>query len=212
MFVRRTLGRLILTSSLLVPLALTTASCSNAPPAKTATVKAGEMPEGGDWSGVYFDPVYGYLHLVKEGDTVSGKWRNTEGNAWGEMSGTANGDLYKYEWKEHKIGMVGKSATSEGRGYFKYAIPKAGEAHEIRGEWGLGQDEAGRKWVAVKQFNRRPDPNSVMPDEVERRGQGGGWDESEGAKPPSGGGSNKGGDKDKDKDKDKGGDMPAPVE
>jgi hypothetical protein len=208
MFVRRTLTHLLVTSSLLIPVALGTASCSSGPPPKMATAKAGEMPVGGDWTGVYFDQVYGNLHLVAEGTTVSGKWRNTEGNAWGEMSGSADGDLFKFEWKEHKIGMVGKSATSQGHGYFKYYIPKQGEAHEIRGEWGLGPDEAGRKWTAVKQFNRKPDPNSVMPDEIERHGQGGGWDDDQGggSKRPSGGSKDKGGD---DKEK---GDMPAPVE
>src|SRR5262245_30778283 len=148
MFVRRTLTQLIITSSLLVPVVLGTASCSSTPAARTASVKAGEMPVGGSWSGVYFDQIYGYLHLVEGVSTVSGKWRNNEGNSWGEMSGSVEGDLFKFEWKEHKIGMVGKSATSQGHGYFKYVIPKEGESHEIRGEWGLGADEAGRKWVA----------------------------------------------------------------
>ncbi len=34
---------------------------------KTAQVKAGEMPANGEWTGVYYNPVYGYLHLVKDG-------------------------------------------------------------------------------------------------------------------------------------------------
>jgi len=196
MFVRRTLTHLILTSTLIVPLAVST-GCSNGQGTKSsANLKASEMPEGGDWNGVYFDPIYGYLHLQREGDNVNGAWRNTEGNAWGEMSGTASGDIYKFEWKEHKIGMVGKSATSEGHGYFRYSIPKAGEAHEIKGEWGLGAEEAGRKWTAVKQFNRKPDLKSVLPDEVERRGQGGGWDESSTPLPK----------------KDKGSEAPAPTD
>ncbi len=147
--------------------------------AKMAQVKAGDMPVGGDWTGVFYSQVYGYLHLVKEGDTISGKWRTTAGDAWGEMSGKVTGNLFKYEWTEHKIGMVGPSATSSGRGYFVYTEPKEGEAHVIKGEWGLGNDETGQSWEAVKQQNMKPDPDSVIPDEVERRGVGGGWDEGQ---------------------------------
>lgn len=180
---------------LVVPLALLSFATVNSAcgggqeKAKFANVAPGDMPVGGDWTGVYYSQTYGYLHLVKEGDTVSGKWRTTAGDAWGEMNGKVTGDLYKYEWKEHKIGMVGPSATSTGRGYFKYTVPKEGEAHELKGEWGLGSDEAGQTWTAVKQQNMRPNPDSVMPDEIEgRTNVGSGWDEGSGTPPPSEGG------------------------
>ncbi|MEZ4219843.1 MAG: hypothetical protein R3B13_02870 [Polyangiaceae bacterium] len=151
------------------------------------------MPVGGEWTGVYFSKTYGYLHLMKEGDTISGKWRVTAGDKWGEMSGKVTGDLFKYEWKEHLIGMVGASSASHGRGYFKYSVPKEGEAHEIKGEWGLNTDETGQTWEAVKQQNMRSDPNSVMPDEVEGRSTGGGWDEGTSAPGSNGGGGESGG-------------------
>lgn len=166
--------------------ALGAVGCGPSQQSKVAAVKAGDLPVGGDWQGVYYSPVYGYLHLVKEGNSVSGKWRTADGSAWGELHGTVTGDLLKYEWIEHKIGLVGPSATSKGRGYFKYSSPKEGEAHEIQGEWGLNQDETGSSWQAVKQQNMRADPDSVMPDELEGRGVGGGWDEGEGK--PAGGG------------------------
>jgi hypothetical protein len=169
--------------------ALFVGACSGGQPSKTAAVKAGDLPAGGEWQGVYYSPVYGYLHIVTEGNSASGKWRTADGGAWGELHGTVTGDLLKYEWVEHKIGLVGPSATSKGRGYFKYSEPKSGEAHEISGEWGLKQDETGNTWKAVKQVNMRPDPNSVMPDEIEGRTEAGGWDETEGTpKPPEGGG------------------------
>lgn len=205
MFFRRSLFPLMLSLAVGAPLAIGALGCDNKPAPKVAAVKAGDMPEGGDWTGVYYDQTNGYLHAVKEGDTVSAKWRTTNGDAWGELSGKVTGDLLKFEWKEHRIGMVGPTATRSGRGYFKYTVPKADEAHVIKGEWGLGTDETGMKWEGVKQLNRKPDPNSVMPDEIEGRGQGGGWDETPGGKPPSGGSSGGGSEEKKD-------DMPPAVE
>ena len=82
--------------------------------------------------------------------------------------------------------MVGPSADRHGKGYFVYTRPaKAGskDPDEIHGQWGLGENESGNKWDAVKQTNMEPDPKSVMPDEVERGAgvSGGGWDESSGS-------------------------------
>jgi hypothetical protein len=206
MFSRRTLLNLFISGSVVATLSLGLSACGGPAP-KVATVQAGDMPEGGDWTGVYFDQTNGYLHIVKEGDTVSGKWRTAAGDSWGEMSGKVTGNLYKYEWKEHRIGLVGPSATRSGKGYFVYSIPKEGEAHAIDGQWGLGMDETGMKWKGVKQMNMRPDPNSVMPDEVENRGTGGGWDSQ--PTPPKGGGDEGSGDEEQ---KDEGSDMPAPVD
>ncbi len=164
--------------------ALVLAGCGERKQSNVANVKAGDMPAGADWSGVYYSPVYGYLHLIAEGNTASGKWRTADGSAWGELHGTVTGDLLKYEWIEHKIGLVGPSATSKGRGYFKYTAPKEGEAHELAGEWGLKESETGNAWKAVKQQNMRPDPDSVMPDEIEGRTEAGGWDDEQNTPPP----------------------------
>ena len=51
------------------------------------------------------------------------------------------------------------------------------------------------KWHAVKQQNMKPNPNSVMPDEVEGRGVGGGWDDNGEGKKPKGDDSGGGGDR-----------------
>jgi hypothetical protein len=148
-----------------------------------AQVKAGDLPEGASWSGVYYSQTYGHLHLVEEDGTINGKWRTVNGDAWGEMAGEVTGDLFRYEWIEHTIGMVGPSASSKGHGYFKYKISANGvDPDEIAGEWGLGASEVGRTWSATKQPRMDPDPDSVQPDELERRGVGGGWDDT-GQKP-----------------------------
>lgn len=142
-----------------------------------AQVKPGPMPEGGTWRGVYYSPLYGYLHIVVDGSSVSGKWRNAEGDKWGELNGKTDGDLLRFAWKEHKIGMFGPNATTEGNGYFRYIIPDADNAdHELEGEWGLGEADAGNPWNAIKQRNLDPDPDSVLPDESQTAVSGADWD------------------------------------
>ncbi len=157
-------------------------ACGPSVSVKTANLKSNPMPEGKEWRGVYYSQVYGNLHIVTEGDTVEGKWRTVAGEAWGELHGKADGDLFKYEWTEHKIGMVGPSGTRSGHGYFRYVPSKVSDIKDpdqIHGEWGLGESDAGNDWKAVKQPNVEPDPKSVQPDEVESGTpavSGGGWD------------------------------------
>jgi len=153
-------------------------ACGGGQKKSSSIPKAGEMPEGGNWTGVYFSSTYGYLHLVGESGAVSGKWRNAAGDKWGQMSGEVNGNLFKFEWHETKIGLVGPSATTNGRGYFVYSRPKGENVNdEIHGEWGLGDQFTGVTWDATKQRNMTPDPDSVVPDETQRL-EGGGWDQS----------------------------------
>jgi hypothetical protein len=185
------LARIGLIVGMALPLAAALTACGGGSSAKTAEIKAGELPPGGEWSGVYFSQVEGYLHLVAESATASGRWRTAAGDTWGEMSGKLDGNVMHFEWTTHKIGMVGGNAEAKGRGYFVYSAPKAGESHEIHGEYGLGNDEVGTKWDAVKQPNMKPNPDSIKPDEVESHVGGGGWDDE------GGGG---GGDEKKDND------------
>jgi hypothetical protein len=160
------------------------AGCGKPPPPTTANVKAGDLPAGGDWSGVFYSPLYGHLHLVKEGSSVSGKWRTSNGDKWGELHGEATGDLLKYQWVEHKIGMVGPGSTTEGRGYFKYFVPADENANqEIKGQWGLERSEIGNPWEAVRQRNMLPDPDSVKPDETEKVNVPDEWDSDKKATP-----------------------------
>jgi hypothetical protein len=176
-----TLPRLVLTSFLALPLALGAVACGGGGEAvKHAEVKAGKMPDGGEWRGVYYSPLYGYLHIESDGDSVNGAWRTAAGDAYGELHGKTDGNLLRYDWKERRIGAVGADAVKQGKGYFVYSIPKADESHEVHGEWGLGQSDAGNTWDAVKQKNMPPDLKSVQPDEYEGRVSGGGWDSGEG--------------------------------
>jgi hypothetical protein len=180
--VRGMLVRKLVQGSFLLALAvpaLTLLACGPSSDVKHAQVKAGDMPAKGDWQGVYYSPVYGYLHVLVEGKTAQGAWRTGGGDAYGELQGEADGNLLRYTWTQHKIGMVGKEAETSGKGYFRYTIPKEGEAHKIVGEWGLGESDAGNSWEAVKQTNMQPNLNAVKPDEIEGKVNAGGWDEGD---------------------------------
>lgn len=158
--------------------ALTACGGSGGSEPKFAQVKPHDMPEGGEWTGVYYSPVYGYLHLTKDGTSVSGRWLTTSGAAWGELHGSATGDVLRYSWTQHKIGQVGRAASSSGRGYFRYVVPPGEHVNdELNGEWGTGQSDAGHPWEAVKQRNMMPDPDSVVPDRTDVAPGTGGWDE-----------------------------------
>ncbi len=172
--------------ALVLPCA-TLVACNKGKAADSANSVSKEMPEGASWKGVYYSQTFGNLHLVEDGDSIKGAWRTASGEAWGELEGKTDGALLKYHWVEHRIGMVGPSADKKGKGYFVYMRPNRGgsgkDPDEIKGQWGLGDNEAGNKWEAIKQTNVEPDPKSVMPDEVERGAgvSGGGWDEGSGA-------------------------------
>jgi hypothetical protein len=105
--------------------------------------------------------------------------------SFGELHGKTDANLLRYEWTERRIGAVGADAEKRGKGYFLYLEPKAGEAHEIHGEWGEGESDAGNKWEAVKQKNVQPDLDSQRPDEYEGQVSGGGWDKEGGEEAPA---------------------------
>lgn len=128
--------------------------------AKTANVKAGPMPEGESWTGVYYNPVFGYLHLIEEGSNIIGKWKRTDQSHWGSLEGTFQGNVLHYKWKEHQVGMVGASATTQGKGYFVYAMDKENHA-TLDGQFGFKDEETGSEWHNVKQAKMAPDLKSI---------------------------------------------------
>jgi hypothetical protein len=134
------------------------------PDGKSANVVAGDMPAGETWAGQYFHPVYGTLHLVEQDNNVIGKWQRTDKSAWGQLSGTKVGNVLHFTWTEHKYGLVGPSASVNGKGYFVYKMgPDSIPA--LHGEYGLESDETGSTWDCVKQMMGKqpipPDLNSI---------------------------------------------------
>jgi hypothetical protein len=133
-----------------------------APTAKVAQVTPGDMPSGADWQGVYYSELYGYLHLVKDGGAIKGKWMRPAKDRWGELQGTVTGDVIRFKWTEHTIGAVGPNAKHDGRGYFKYKRPAGDNVDDqIVGEIGHGEDEVGDPWDAIRQRNMAPDLSSI---------------------------------------------------
>ena len=79
----RNLVKLSLLTALVIPSALSLTACGSGNEVKHAQIKAGEMPEKGEWQGVYYDRTYGYLHLLVDGKTAQGAWRTGGGDAFG---------------------------------------------------------------------------------------------------------------------------------
>lgn len=159
MSLANTFRKLALAASLTAG-ALSLAACAGGNDAKSAKVASGPMPEGETWTGVYFHPVFGYLHLQEEGSSIVGRWMRTDHSHWGELSGTISGNVIHYTWREHQIGMVGASATTKGKGYFVYKVNKE-KIGELDGEYGLADSEVGSSWKNVKQLRMEPDLKSI---------------------------------------------------
>jgi len=134
-------------------------ACGGGGGAKFAAVKAGEMPNGESWPGVYYNPVYGYLHMVEQDNNIVGRWKRTDGSHWGELSGTVEGNVLHFTWNEHKYGGVGPSADSKGSGVFVY---KMGEKFgELDGQYALTDSDQVGEWHCIKQNGLKPDLNSI---------------------------------------------------
>ena len=134
--------------------------CGNGGGAKFAAVKAGEMPSGESWAGVYYNPVYGYLHMIEQEGSLVGRWKRTDGSHWGELSGSAEGNVMHFTWKEHKYGGVGPSADSTGTGIFVFKMGQ-NDIPELGGQYALDDSNDVGDWHCVKQVGMKPDLNSI---------------------------------------------------
>jgi hypothetical protein len=122
----------------------------------TANISAGEMPDEGTFNGVYHSPQYGEMHLVQNGSAVAGKYKSEMRK--GKIQGEAEGDLLRFEWTEYKAMVSNRPQETRGHGYFRYVIDKGTGDHVLKGEWGIGDNEAGGgPWNMYKMKNREPD-------------------------------------------------------
>jgi len=137
-------------------------SCSGDGAGKRANVQAGNLAPGGDWVGVWFSELYGNLHLVREGNNLTGCWQRPHKDRWGKITGTVTGDLYRFSWTEHTRGLVGPNSSKSGKGYFKYNRQEGETSDDkIVGEIGVGEDEVGDPWDAIKQRNVPANPSEI---------------------------------------------------
>jgi len=172
--------RPILSAALAMGVALALTGCGPAATGpKVAKVSSGEMPTGAEWTGVYFEPLFGYLHMVQEGSTISAKWQRPQKDRWGELHGDVNGNVVKFTWTEYEVGRVGPNAQKSGKGYFQYRRPEGENMDDrIDGELGRGQDELGTKFEGIRQRNVNPDLASIGNTAADI--QGGDWDSGSG--------------------------------
>lgn len=134
-----------------------------------ASVSPGAMPSGGNFTGVWFSPQYGEMHMVQTGSQVVGEYTKDERR--GRLQGTVQGDLMRFQWEEQREMVQGRPLVTRGRGYFQYSIGPDGD-HYIQGEWGHDDNElGGGPWNGVKSRNRRPQLST------DRGRSGGGEDE-----------------------------------
>jgi hypothetical protein len=156
---------LVLTFATLTLLALpvSMSACGAGSGARATNIKPGPMPEGETWTGVYFHPVFGYLHVIEEDSSITGKWKRADQSAWGELSGSKDGNVVHFQWKEHKYGLVGPAAEQHGKGVFVYKIGE-NKIGELDGVYGLNDDEVGSEWHNIKQQNLKPDLGSINGD------------------------------------------------
>jgi hypothetical protein len=139
-------------------------ACGGGPGAKFANIKAGEMPSGESWIGVYYNPVYGYLHMIEQDGNIVARWKRTDSSKWGELSGTSDGNVVHFAWKEHSYGAIGPNGTSTGSGVFVYKMGDNNTA-ELDGQYTL-DNSAGDvgQWHCVKQTGMKADINSITGD------------------------------------------------
>lgn len=159
----RTLLRMLISIGLVLLLGAPVAGCNKGGgDAKTANVKPGPMPSDSDWSGVYYSPLFGHLHLVVSGNLVEGRWQRPRKGQWGKLQGNADGNLLRFDWEEYIDGLVGPNSKKEGKGYLVYRRPDGDNVDDVvEGEIGRGEDEVGTPWEAIKQRNVKPDLESI---------------------------------------------------
>ena len=122
--------------------------------ASGVTVNA--MPQGGNWTGVYFSPQYGEMQLVQNGSAVTGRYVKDERK--GRFEGESNGDVLEFEWIENKHMVSNRATKTRGRGYFRYIVDPSNGEHLLKGRWGLGDDATnGGEWNAYKSKTREVD-------------------------------------------------------
>ncbi len=151
------------TLAMVVAVAVTAPACSGANNGPhLSSIKPQDMPDGGDWTGVYFSELFGFLHLVKEGSGVSGKWIRPGRDKWGELHGSVVGNVLRFSWTEYVVDLVGPGAKKSGKGVLRYTRPKGENVDDrLDGSIGYGLDETGTPWDALKQRNMNPDLESI---------------------------------------------------
>ena len=158
---KRPLSTCLCLLAMAAPLA---AGCSHGPQPRLANVQPSSMPSGASWTGVYFNPLFGFLHVEEKHGQLEGRWMRPQKDRWGEFEGQMDEDVVHFSWTEYVTDGFGPNAKKQGKGYFHYVRPSGDNIDDVlEGEMGSGKDELGIPWRSVKQRNVDPDLDSVTP-------------------------------------------------
>ena len=135
-------------------------ACGGTTGAKFANVKQGEMPSGEAWDGVYFNAVYGYLHVTAQESNLVGRWKRKDGSKWGELSGTVEGNVAHFKFTEHTYGGVGPASDIHGTGVFAYGM-STDKIAKLTGQYALDDSDSIGQWDCLKQVGMKADLNSI---------------------------------------------------
>ena len=123
---------------------------------KLPPIQVKPMPEGGSFSGVWFSPQYGEMHVLQTGSSAVGRY--TKDERQGRLQGSIEGDVMRFEWTEQRELIVGRPVQTKGHGYFRIVKDEAEDAWKLVGEWGNDAAErGGGPWTAVKSKTRKPE-------------------------------------------------------
>lgn len=151
------------------------------------SVTPGNLPTGGNWTGVYYSPQYGRMDFVATGPRVLGQFTRDERS--GRIEGNVTGDVMRFRWYERRERIGGRPENVQGGGYFRYVIGPteltSGDdcpdgTHCLNGEWWLGDNDGDRAPWTAQRGRGRPRLSSES-----SGGEGGssgssGWDDGEG--------------------------------
>jgi hypothetical protein len=122
-------------------------------------IEVKSMPEGGSFTGVWFSPQYGEMHILQSGSSAIGRY--TKDERAGRLQGNVEGDVMRFEWSEQRELIVGRKVQTKGHGYFRIVRDEAEKSWKLVGEWGNDAAErGGGPWNAVKSRTRKPEIDS----------------------------------------------------
>lgn len=193
--------RILLPSSLAVLLGA--AACGGG--GQGPHLEPGNLPTGGNWTGVFYSPQYGRMDMVATGARLVGEFVLEGGERHGRIEGTITGDVLRFHWTERRERVGGRPENVQGGGYFRYIVGQGESGTRMNGddicpdgtqcldgEWWLADNDGDRSPWTAQRGRGRPHltTDSTSGGEGGEGGEGGssGWDDDSG-----GGGGESGG-------------------
>lgn len=119
------------------------------------TPEAAPMPEGKDFTGVWYSSQFEHMNLRQSGEKVSGVYTYKNG---GRIEGEIDGNLLVFEWVEPGDKQKAQR-TMKGRGYLQLSVSE--EETLLKGEWGYKDSmTGGGPWEA--EYVRKLEPDDPL--------------------------------------------------